>query len=86
LAALAMAAELVSLGHLLFAAPLALPPQSSASRLIGLAVLIGAGLLTYGAAGQRLGAFDVRPALDVVSRRFLRGRRRSAMSPRPTDP
>jgi putative peptidoglycan lipid II flippase len=83
LAALAMAAVLVSLGHLLFAAPLALPPQSSASRLIGLAVLIGAG---YGAAGQRLGAFDVRPALDVVSRRFLRGRRRSAMSPRPTDP
>jgi putative peptidoglycan lipid II flippase len=85
-AALAMAAVLALLGHLLFGDPFAMPRQSSASRLIGLTVLVGAGLLTYGAAGQALGAFDIRLARDMVSRRFLRGRRGSAMSARPTDP
>jgi hypothetical protein len=49
-------------------------------------MLVGAGLLTYAAAGQALGAFDIRLARDAVSRRFLRGRRGSAMSARPTDP
>jgi putative peptidoglycan lipid II flippase len=86
LAALAMAAVLAVLGHLLFADPFALPRQSSASRLAGLAVLIAAGMLTYGVVGQALGGFDMRLARDMVARRFLRMRRGSVISARPTDP
>jgi hypothetical protein len=81
-----MAAVLAVGGHYLFATPLTLPRQSSSSRLIGLAVLVTAGIVTYTAAGQALGAFDIRQAAEMVSRRFLRGRRRSAMCARPTDP
>jgi hypothetical protein len=86
LAALAMAAVLAVLGHLLFADPFALPRQSSASRLAGLAVLIAAGMLTYGVVGQALGGFDMRLERDMVARRFLRMRRGSVISARPTDP
>jgi putative peptidoglycan lipid II flippase len=86
LTALAMAAVLVLLGHLLFADPFALPRQSSTSRLIGLAVLVGTGMLTYGVIGQLLGGFDMRLVSDALSRRFLRGRRGSAISPHPSDP
>jgi putative peptidoglycan lipid II flippase len=82
-AALLMAAVLAGCGHLLFADPAAL---RSAARLLALGVLVGAGMLTYGAAGQALGAFDMRVARDALARRFLRGRRGSAISARPTDP
>jgi putative peptidoglycan lipid II flippase len=85
-AALVMAAVLAIAGHLLFADASVMPRQSSASRAIGLAVLVGAGLLAYAAAGQAIGAFDIRLAGDMLSRRFLRRGRGSAISARPTEP
>ena len=85
-AALAMAVVLALLGHLLFADPFALPRQSGTSRLLALSVLVVVGMLVYGAAGQALGAFDMRLARDMLARRFLRRGRGSAISARPTDP
>jgi putative peptidoglycan lipid II flippase len=85
-ASLAMAAVLALAGHLLFADPFALPRQSSPARFVALATVIGAGSLTYAAAGQMLGAFDIRLARDMLSRRFLRRGRGSAIPARSTDP
>jgi putative peptidoglycan lipid II flippase len=85
-AALSMAAVLAAGGHLLFPDPSALPLPSSLYRLSALTVLVTAGLLTYGIAGQGLGAFDLRLARDVLARRFLRRGRGSAIAARPTDP
>jgi putative peptidoglycan lipid II flippase len=84
-AALAMAGILLIAVHLLFADPSVLPRQSSVSRLAGLAATIAAGLMTYGAAGQMLGAFDMRLAFAAVGRRFLRRSRGSAISGSPSD-
>ncbi len=85
-AALAMAAALGAFGHVLFHDPFVLPPQSSASRLAGLVVLVGAGLVVYAGVALALGAFDWEPIRAMLSRRVLRRRKGSAISHRPTDP
>jgi putative peptidoglycan lipid II flippase len=53
-------------------------------RYIALAGLISLGLAAYVAAGQLLGAFDLRDALRLLQRRGLRGGGGSAISPAPT--
>ena len=85
-AALAMAAILRFTGHMLFADPFAAPPQSSLFRLAALAIVVTTGLATYCAAGQALGAFDLRLVQSAVSKRFLRRDRGSAIAAPPTDP
>ena len=47
--------------------------RHGALRMAGLAVLVGAGLAAYGAAGQALGAFDGREILGRLARRRVRG-------------
>jgi putative peptidoglycan lipid II flippase len=85
-ATLLMAGVLLVAGHILFADPALLPRQSGVARMTGLAVTVVAGLLAYGAAGQLLGAFDVRLALDRLAHRFLRRRPGSVIAARPSDP
>jgi putative peptidoglycan lipid II flippase len=82
-ATLAMAAVLLVAGHMLFADP---PRLSGIARMTGLAVTVAAGLLAYAAAGQVLGAFDVRLARDRLASRFLRRRAGSVIAARPSDP
>jgi putative peptidoglycan lipid II flippase len=55
----------------------ALPRMHTLHRFAALSVLIGAGMLSYGVAGQLLGAYDLRD----VARMMRRRRRRPASTP-----
>jgi len=76
-AAAVMALALALTQHALFtvAAP------SGVLRAAALAVLVAVGMVAYFAAGHLLGAFDLRDALRPLTRRVLRGRDGSAISP-----
>jgi putative peptidoglycan lipid II flippase len=61
-----MAAVLVGLEQTIFPA---LAAEGGALRGLGLAVLVGGGMLAYGVAGQALGAFDLRETFGRLRRR-----------------
>lgn len=78
-AVLVMCVALALAQHALFgiAAP------RGVARLLALAGLVGVGLLTYGAAGQALGAYDLRQLPRMLRRRALPGGVGSAITPPP---
>jgi putative peptidoglycan lipid II flippase len=65
-ASLAMAVLLFALQNTVFAA---LAGHGQVLRFLGLAILVGGGMATYGVAGQLFGAFDVRAGVRRVLRR-----------------
>ena len=75
-AAVAMAVVVAAVQHLLFGLPL-----GGMTKAAALAALIGTGLLTYGAALQCLGAYDMRAARQMLRRRGLRPMGGSAITP-----
>jgi hypothetical protein len=54
------------------------------ARLLSLSGLIIGGMLTYAAAAQAFGAYDLRDILRTMSRRRLRGPGGSVISAAPT--
>lgn len=78
-ASAAMGLVLLALRPLLFGAP-----SHGPLRLLALAALIGGGMLTYAAAAQAFGAYDLRDVARMMSRRRLRAAGGSVISPATT--
>jgi len=78
-ASLAMALVLWALRDVLFEAP-----PHRWLRVLSLAGLVGAGMLSYAVAAPLLGAYDLRDIRRMMSRRRLRGESGSAISSAPT--